>query len=205
MRNQEKLIGLLVIILIIFFASYVNEINDVLSGTHDQTIEFGHSATKVPQLWNTTNEQTSNNMSKTPNAITNGYIYIDHWDDWPEDHITSISEAKFREMENGQYKVLKNENVTLDGISVSKQYFSNPSRNNYNVWNHVGVNYVFTKEDTNYAIQVHYFTSQDYNNATFVKEIDECIGEDMDNLHNSNFNAFISVANHIYGIVTGRS
>ena len=69
------------------------------------------------------------NESKTPNAITNKYVVIDHWDDWPEDHISSISEAKFRAMENGGYKVLKTEDITLGGIPVSKQYFSNPSRN----------------------------------------------------------------------------
>ncbi|WP_405306792.1 hypothetical protein [Methanobrevibacter sp.] len=205
MRNQEKLIGLLVIILIIFFASYINEINGVLSGTHDQNVEFGHSATKVPKIWTTIKDSNQTNMAKTPDAITNGYIYIDHWDDWPEDHITSISEAKFKEMEDGGYKILKNENTTIYGTPVSKQYFSNPSRNNSTVWNHVGVSYVFPKEDTNYAIQVNYFTSQDYNNDTFVKEIDECVGEDIDNLHNKNYNILISVANHIYGIVSGKS
>ena len=49
MRNQEKLIGLLVIILIIFIASNINGINSFLSGTTDKTIEFGHSMSVVPQ------------------------------------------------------------------------------------------------------------------------------------------------------------
>ena len=50
MRNQEKLIGLLIIILIIFIASNINGINSFLSGTTDKTIEFGHSASVVPKL-----------------------------------------------------------------------------------------------------------------------------------------------------------
>lgn len=202
MRNQEKLIGILVIILILFIASNINGINSFLSGTTDKTVEFGHSVSVVPQSWNTTKELNQTNMSKTPDAITNEYVYIDHWDDWPEDHITSISEAKFRAMEDGGYKVLKNEYSTLSGVPVSKQYFSNPSRNTDQVWNHVGVSYVFPKEDTNYAIQVHYFTSQDYNNTTFIREIDDRIEDDMANIHNNNFNGFISAANHTYEIVS---
>lgn len=202
MRNQEKFIGILVIILILFTASNINTINSFLSGTTDKTVEFGHSVSVVPQSWNTTKELNQTNMSKTPDAITNEYVYIDHWDDWPEDHITSISEAKFRAMEDGGYKVLKNEYSTLSGVPVSKQYFSNPSRNTDQVWNHVGVSYVFPKEDTNYAIQVHYFTSQDYNNTTFIREIDDRIEDDMANIHNNNFNGFISAANHTYEIVS---
>jgi hypothetical protein len=203
MRNQEKLMGILIIILILFIASNINGINSFLSGTTEKTIEFGHSASVVPQAWNTTKELNQTNMSKTPDAITNEYVYIDHWDDWPEDHITSISEAKFRDMENGSYKVLKNENSTLSGVPVSKQYFSNPSKDNNQSWSHVGVSYVFPKEDSNYAVQVHYFTSPDYNNTTFLKEVDDRIEDDMANIHNKNFNGFISAANHIYQIVSG--
>lgn len=203
MRNQEKLMGILIIILIIFIASNINGINSFLSANTDKTIEFGHSASVVPQAWNTTEELNQTNMSKTPDAITNEYVYIDHWDDWPEDHITSISEAKFRALEDGGYKVLKNEYSTLSGVPVSKQYFSNPSRDNNQVWSHVGVSYVFPKEDTNYAIQVHYFTSHDYNNTTFLREVDDRIEDDMANIHNKNFNGFISAANHTYQIVSG--
>ena len=173
MRREDKIHGILLIILIIFIASNINGINSFLSVQTDKTIEFGHSVTVVPQSWNTTEELNQTNESKTPDAITNEYVYIDHWDDWPEDHITSISEAKFRALEDGGYKVLKNDNATLSGVMGSKQYFSNPSSDNDNVWSHVGVNYVFPKEDTNYAIQVHYFTSHDYNNTTFLKEVDD--------------------------------
>ncbi len=201
MRREDKIHGILLIILIIFIASNINGINSFLSVQTDKTIDFGHSVTVVPQSWNTTEELNQTNQSKTPHAITNEYVYIDHWDDWPEDHITSISEAKFRAMEDGGYKVLKNDNSTLSGVKVSKQYFSNPSRNNDKVWNHIGVSYVFPKEDTNYAIQVHYFTSHDYNNSTFIKEVDDRIEDDMSNIHNNEFNGFISAVQHIYEII----
>lgn len=188
MRREDKLHGVLLIILIIFIVANINGINSFLSVHTDKTIDFGHSETVVPHAWNTTEELNLTNESKTPHAITNEYVYIDHWDDWPEDHITSISEAKFRAMEDGGYKVLKNSNSTLSGVTVSKQYFSNPSRDNDVIWSHVGVNYVFPKEDTNYCIQVHYFTSHDYNNSTFLKEVDDRIEDDMSNIHNSEFN-----------------
>lgn len=203
MRNRDKLNGILLIILILFIACNINGINSLLSVHTDKTVDFGHSTTVVPKSWNTTKELNQINASKTPNAITNDYICIDYWDDWPEDHITSISEAKFRAMEDGGYKVLKNENSTLSGVPVSKQYFSNPSRNTDKVWNHVGVNYVFPKEDTNYTIQVHYFTSQDFNNDTFLSEVDDRIEEDIANIHNNNFNGFISAAGHAYETVSG--
>ncbi len=97
------------------------------------------------------------------------YTIIDVWDDWPESSITDISNAKFASMESGGFKVLKKENVDLGGINVSKQYYSNPSRDNDYQWDHVGVNYVFPKEDTNYSIEVHYFTTYDYHNKTYTK------------------------------------
>ncbi|WP_462315379.1 hypothetical protein [Methanobrevibacter sp.] len=204
MKRHTKLNWLVLILLIVFIAANINGINSLLSGTTDKTIDFGHSTSIVPQTWNTTKELNQANMSKTPDAITNEYIYIDHWDDWPEDHITSISEAKFKSMEDGGYKVLKNENTTLSGIPVSKQYFSNPTRENGQISNYIGVNYVFPKEDTNYTIQVHYFTTHDYDNATFTKEIDDCIENDMSNIHNNNYNGFMSVTNHIFETVSGQ-
>lgn len=198
MRKNDILRNFLIILLILFIAVNINGINSFLSVHADKTINFGHSEAVVPQAWNTTDEINLTDIAKTPKAITNGYVVIDHWDDWPEDHITSISEAKFKSMENGSYKVLKNENTTLGGITVSKQYFTNPSRNNDEVWNHIGVNYVFPKEDTNYTIQVHYFTSQDYNNTTFIKEVDDRIGDDISNIHNNNYNGFVSGVWNIY-------
>lgn len=201
MRRQDMLRGFLVIVFIIFIAININGINSFLSFSTDKTIDFGHSMTVVPQAWNTTEEINMTDNAKTPEAISNGYVVIDHWDDWPEDHITAISEAKFRAMEDGGYKVLKNDNHTLSGVSVSKQYFTNPSRDNDKVWSHIGVTYVFPKEDTNYAIQVHYFTDHDYNNTTFIKEIDDRIEDDMANIHNNDFNGVVSGVWFIYNFI----
>lgn len=202
MRKQDMVRGFFLIVLILFIAVNINGINSFLSFHTDKTVEFGHSMTVVPQAWNTTEEINMTDAAKTPDAISNGYVVIDHWDDWPEDHITAISEAKFRAMEDGGYRVLKNEKVTLGGVTVSKQYFTNPSRDNDKVWSHIGVNYVFSKEDTNYAIQVHYFTTHDYNNTTFIKEIDDRIEDDMSNIHNNNFNGFVSGVWFIYNLIT---
>lgn len=201
MRKEDMVRGFFIIVFILFIAVNINGINSFLSFHTDKTIDFGHSMTVVPQAWNTTDEINMTDIAKTPEAISNGYVVMDHWDDWPEDHITAISEAKFRAMEDGGYKVLKNDNSTLSGVSVSKQYFSNPSRDNDKVWSHIGVNYVFPKEDTNYAIQVHYFTTHDYNNTTFIKEIDDRIEDDMSNIHNNNFNGFVSGVQFIYNFI----
>lgn len=201
MRKGNILRGIVLIIIIIFFAANVNGINSFLSVHTDKTTDFGHSEAIVPHAWNTTEELNMTNESKTAHAITNGYVFIEHWDDWPEDHITSVSEAKFKSMEHGGYKVLKNENTTLSGVPVSKQYFSNPSRNNDYVWNHIGVNYVFPKEDTNYSIQVHYFTTHDYDNQTFIKEVDDRIEDDMSNIHNNEYNGFFSGVRDCYNFI----
>lgn len=202
MRKEDMVRGFIVIVFIVFIAININGINSFLSFHTDKTIDFGHSMTVVPQAWNTTEEINMTDIAKTPEAISNGYVVMDHWDDWPEDHITAISEAKFRAMEDGGYKVLKNEKQTLSGVTVSKQYFSNPSRDNNQTWSHIGVNYVFPKEDTNYAIQVHYFTNHDYNNTTFIKEVDDRIEDDMSNIHNNNFNAAVSGVWFVYNFIT---
>ena len=201
MRREDMLRGFFIIILILFIAVNINGINSFLSFHTDKTVDFGHSLSVVPQAWNTTDELNLTNESKTQPAITNGYVFIDHWDDWPEDTITSISEAKFRAMEDGGYKVLKNDKCTLGGMTVSKQYFTNPSRDTDTVWNPIGVNYVFSKEDTNYAVQVHYFTKQDYNNTTFLKEIDDRVEDDIANIHNNDFNGFVSSIQHGVDII----
>lgn len=192
MRREDIIQGFILIIILIIIASNINGINSFLSFHTDKTTEFGHSNVVVPEAWNTSEELNLTNQSKTPNAITNQYIFIDIWDDWPEDHITSISTEKFSEMENGNFEILKIENTTMSGVPVSKLYFSNPSRDNNITWNHVGVIYVFPKEDTNYSIQVHYFTTHDYNNQTFLKEVDDRIEDIMSNIHNTQYNGFLS-------------
>jgi hypothetical protein len=192
MRRRDMFYWLLIIIFILIVASNINGINSFLSVNTDKTVHFGHSTAVVPETWNTTDELNLTNHSKTPHAITNRYLYIDLWDDWPEDHITSISNDRYASMENGNFKVLKTENKTMSGVPVSKEYFSNPSRNTNVTFDHVGVNYVFPKEDTNYSIQVHYLTTHDYSNETFLKEIDDRIEDDMANIHNNNYNSIIS-------------
>ncbi|WP_298524741.1 hypothetical protein [uncultured Methanobrevibacter sp.] len=203
MRKEDKVRGFLVIILIIFIAININSINNFLSFHNDETIEFGHSTVIVPESWNTTDKLNSADEAKTENALTNGYIIIDHWDDWPEDKITSISEKTFKSMEDGGYKVLKNENLTLNGVEVSKQYFKNPSRDNDTVWTPVGVNYVFSKEDSNYTVQVHYFTDQDYKNETFLKEIDTQVENEIENIHNKDYNPVVSSVWHVVDTIKG--
>ena len=202
MRRRDMFYWLLIVIFIIIVATNINGINNFLSVNTDKTVHFGHSTAVVPETWNTTDELNLTNHSKTPHAITNKYIYIDLWDDWPEDHITSISNDRYASMENGSFKVLKTENKTMSGVPVSKEYFSNPSRNTNVTFDHVGVNYVFPKEDTNYSIQVHYLTSHDYNNNTFLKEIDDRIEDDMANIHNNNYNSIISGTRDLLNFVS---
>lgn len=202
MRRRDMFYWLLIVIFIIIVAANINGINSFLSVNTDKTINFGHSVAVVPEAWNTTDELNLTNHSKTPHAITNKYVYMDFWDDWPEDHITSISNDRYASMENGGFKVLKTENKTMSGVPVSKEYFSNPSRDTNVTFDHVGVNYVFPKEDTNYSIQVHYFTSHDYNNDTFLKEVDDRVEDDMSNIHNNNYNGFISGIRNLLNFVS---
>lgn len=202
MRREDKIHAVIIAIFLIIIATNINGINSFLSVHTDRTIDFGHSEAVVPQAWNTTEELNLTNQSKTPHAITNEYVYIDHWDDWPEDHITSISDEKFASMEDGGFEVLRTENTTISGVPVSKEYFTNPSRDNNVTWSHIGVNYVFPKEDTNYAIQVHYFTTHDYDNETFIKEVDDRIEDDMSNIHNNEYNGFLSGIWHIYEFIS---
>ena len=202
MRRRDMFYWLLIVIFIIIVATNINGINSFLSVNTDKTINFGHSVAVVPEAWNTTDELNLTNHSKTPHAITNKYVYMDFWDDWPEDHITSISNDRYASMENGGFKVLKTENKTMSGVPVSKEYFSNPSRDTNVTFDHVGVNYVFPKEDTNYSIQVHYFTSHDYNNDTFLKEVDDRVEDDMSNIHNNNYNGFISGIRNLLNFVS---
>ena len=202
MRRRDMFYWLLIVIFIIIVATNINGINSFLSVNTDKTINFGHSVAVVPEAWNTTDELNLTNHSKTPHAITNKYVYMDFWDDWPEDHITSISNNRYASMENGGFKVLKTENKTMSGVPVSKEYFSNPSRNTNVTFDHVGVNYVFPKEDTNYSIQIHYFTTHDYNNETFLKEVDDRVEDDMSNIHNNNYNGFISGIRNLLNFVS---
>ena len=200
MRNDDMIKGVILLIVILIIGANINEINSFLSFKNEQTVDFGHSKTIVPNSWNLTDQS---NESKTSSAITNGYISVEHWDDWPEDHITLVSHAHLSEMEPGGYKVVKNESVILNGVNVSKQYFKNPSRDSYEVWTPFGVNYVFAKEGTNYCIQVHYFTHQDYKNATFLKYLDTFVEEDINNIHNKEFSGVSTALSNITSGLSG--
>ena len=193
---REKIAYIILILLLFTVVVSLGSINNFLSFQTDKTIQFDDSMYVVPHHWNTTEEL--NITGKTEIGMTNGYVIFDAWDDWPEDHITAISEAKFRAMEDGGYKVIKNENQTDSGVPVSKQYFSNPSRDNDKVWNHMGVNYVFHKQDKNYAIQVHYFTTHDYNNKSYIKEIDDRVEDMMATMENKEYNWYISTFNKLW-------
>ena len=195
MLLREKIAYVIVLLLVFTFIVNLGSINNFLSFQTDKTIQFDDSMYVVPHHWNTTEEM--NITGKTDIGMTNGYIIFDAWDDWPEDHITSISEAKFRALEDGGYKVLKNDNFTASGVKVSKQYFSNPSKDTNTSFQHVGVNYVFPKQDANYAIQVHYFTTHDYHNESYTKEIDDRVEDIMATMENKNYNWYISIFNKL--------
>ena len=130
MQKRDIFMSIVIAIIIIFFVANMSAINNFLSVHTDKTIEFGHSNIVVPEAWNTTDEVNLSSQAKTDNGITNNYTIIDVWDDWPESSITDISNTKFASMESGGFKVLKKENIDLGGINVSKQYYSNPSRDN---------------------------------------------------------------------------
>ena len=171
MQKRDIFMSIVIAIIIIFFVANMSAINNFLSVHTDKTIEFGHSNIVVPEAWNTTDEVNLSSQAKTDNGITNNYTII-------------------ASMESGGFKVLKKENIDLGGINVSKQYYSNPSRDNDYQWDHVGVNYVFPKEDTNYSIEVHYFTTYDYHNKTYTKELDDRIEDMISNIHNKEYNGF---------------
>lgn len=202
MKKRDILMNIIILIIVIFFIANMSSINSFLSVQTDKTIELEHSIIVVPEAWNTTDELNISNQAKTDNAITNNYTIIDIWEDWPESNITSISNSKFADMENSNFKTLKNEKITLGELNISKEYFSNPSRDNEHQWDHIGVIYVFSKEDTNYSIEVHYFTTQDYNNKTYLKELDDRIEDIISNIHNKNYNEFISGLQKLYSYLT---
>ena len=152
MQKRDIFMSIAIAIIIIFFVANMGAINNFLSVHTDKTIEFGHS--NIVQIME---------LQTTTLLLMYGMIGRNQV-------LTDISNAKFASMESGGFKVLKKENVDLGGINVSKQYYSNPSRDNDYQWDHVGVNYIFPKEDTNYSIEVHYFTTYDYNNKTYTKE-----------------------------------
>ncbi|MCQ2973035.1 MAG: hypothetical protein MJ209_07225 [archaeon] len=189
--NLREKIGYIIILLVVFtFVINLGAINSFLSFQTDKTIQIGDSTFVVPDGWNTTKEY--NITSRNGVGMYNEYIILDVCDDWPEDHMGPLSKAKLSAMEDGNYKTLRSEVIKLGGKNVTREYFTNPSLDTNTSWQHVGVVYMFTKQDRNYTIEAYHFTSADYNNSTYLKEIDDCVEDMMANMQYNKYNWYIS-------------
>lgn len=201
MRNRDKVTSIILVILLIYIICNLSAINSFLTFATDETYKEGDTRIVVPEAWNKTGETNLTNESKSDLSITNYYVIWDVFENWPEDHITEISHQKFREIEDGNYEILNSSNIKLSGQYVSKEYFRNPTRDTNTTWDCIGVNYVFTREDVNYALQIHYFTKIDYHNESYIKEVDDRVEDFMANIHNENYNGFISLLTHIWDFI----
>ena len=201
MRNKDKVLSVLIIIVFIFLIMNLSAINNFLAATTDKYIEFGHTRIIIPEAWNTTDEMGLS--EKKPNkSCTNGYVVWEIWEDWPEDHITPLSRELLMKAENQSYVVLNSSNVVLGGVNVSREYFSNLALDTNNTDAHIGVTYIFSKENTNYAVQIHYFTETDYNNTNYTRELDDRFEDFMVNLQNTHY---IGIITELYNWATGNS
>lgn len=192
---REKIAYVLIIILI--FTAFINlgTINDFLSFQTDKTLQFDDSIYVVPDHWNTTDEL--NTSGKNGKAMTNGYVIFDTWDDWPETYMGPKSRARLQSLEVGGYKTLRSEIIPLGGKNITREYYTNPSRDTKTNYDHIGVVYLFPKQDRNYCVEIHYFTTTDYNNASFTKEIDDRVEDMMANMENKKYNWYISSFNRL--------
>lgn len=195
MLLREKIAYIIMIIILFTIVINLGSINSFLSFQTDKTIQFDDSIYVVPDNWNTTDEL--NTSGKSGNAMTNGYLIFDAWDDWPEDYMGPESKVRLRSLEDGGYKTIKSEVIKLGGKNVTREYYSNPSRLTNTTFDHIGVVYIFAKHDKNYSIEVHYFTTNDYHNKSFTKEIDDRIEDIMANMENTKYNWYISTFNRI--------
>ena len=192
---REKVAYIILIIVLFTLIINIGTINNFLSYHTDKTIQFSDSGYVVPDAWNTTDEM--NMTGKSGNAMTNGYVIFDAWDDWPEDYMGPQSRARLASLEDGGYKTIKSEVIQLGGKNVTREYYTNPSRDTNTTYDHMGVVYIFTKQDKNYCIEIHYFTTTDYNNQSFTKEIDDRVEDIMANMENFKYNWYISTFNRI--------
>ncbi len=200
MLNREKLGFVIIIIALLLFITNMGAINNFLSFHTDKTVQMEHSGVVVPDTWNTTAELGMGNKSKSPYSITNGYIILDIFENWPEDHVGPATLSKLSSMEGGNFEVINQEKIKLGNYNVSRLYFTNPSRDTDYVYDHIGVVYIFHKEDCNYMIEGHYFTTHDYDNKSFTKEIDVRVEDMIANMHNKNYNFWISEIKHYTGL-----
>lgn len=192
---REKLAYIVLILVLFTVILNIGTINNFLSFHTDKTVQFDDSMYVVPHAWNTTDEL--NMTGKSGTAMTNGYVIFDAWDDWPEDHMGHASKARLKSMEKGGYKTIKSEKIKLGGRNITREYYSNPSRNTNTTYDHMGVVYLFTKQDKNYSIEVHYFTTSDYKDKNFTKEIDDRVEDIMATVENSKYNWYISTFNRL--------
>lgn len=200
MRKKDFVLTVIVIVLLFYVVLNMGAINNFLTFATDKTIEMEHTQIVVPEAWNTTMELNITNESKTNSSISNGYVIYDFWEDWPESEFSDTSRSYFSSIEEGGYETLKEENKMMGGFNVSCEYFKNPSRDSDTQWDCIGINYVFSKEDTNYAIQVHYFTDDDYNNKTFIKELEDRTEDIISNIHNNEYDGFFSFFSKLFSL-----
>lgn len=200
MRKRDVVLTVIVIVLLFYVVLNIGAINNFLTFATDKTIEMEHTQIVVPEAWNTTMELNITNESKTSSSISNGYVIYDFWEDWPESEFSDTSRSYFSSIEKGGYETLKEENKMMGGFNVSCEYFKNPSRDSDTQWDCIGINYVFSKEDTNYAIQVHYFTDDDYNNKTFIKELEDRTEDIISNIHNNEYDGFFSFFSKLFSL-----
>ena len=200
MRKRDVVLTVIVIVLLFYVVLNIGAINNFLTFATDKTIEMEHTQIVVPEAWNTTMELNITNESKTNSSISNGYVIYDFWEDWPESEFSDTSRSYFSSIEEGGYETLKEENKMMGGFNLSCEYFKNPSRDSDTQWDCIGINYVFSKEDTNYAIQVHYFTDDDYNNKTFIEELEDRTEDIISNIHNNEYDGFFSFFSKLFSL-----
>jgi len=192
---REKIAYIILLLVLLTFMVNLGSINSFLSFQTDKTLQFDQSIYVVPDHWNTTDEM--NMTGKNGNAMTNGYVIFDAWDDWPENYMGPQSKSRLISMEDGGYKTIKSEVIKLGGKNVTREYYTNPSRDTNTTFDHIGVAYIFEKQDKNYCIEIHYFTTHDYNNESFTKEIDDRVEDMIANMENKEYNWFFSTFNRI--------
>ena len=118
MLNREKLGFVIIIIALLLFITNMGAINNFLSFHTDKTVQMEHSGVVVPDTWNTTAELGMGNKSKSPYSITNGYIILDIFENWPEDHVGPATLSKLSSMEGGNFEVMNQEKIKLGNYNI---------------------------------------------------------------------------------------
>lgn len=204
MRKRDYVISIIIIIALILIATNITGINDFLSFQSTETVTDGNTTIMVTDAFNKTIDTPLKADAHTNLSVTNGYVIFDVYGNWPEPTITSISNDSFSEMEGGNYKVLSTSTLQLDGRTVSKLVYDNPTANP-DGGNHIGINYVFKKHDVNYCVNVHYVTSTDYNDTAFMADIDNMAGQVISSTHNANEDGWFSGVRQFWNFITNNN